>query len=79
LGLTRFEIPIDSRITSGLNGHGFPLKLFAANLSNKYYYEFMMDGVHLLRQNCDILPCMFDAAVFSNVDMEEGVTIWHKI
>lgn len=37
LGLTKFEIPIDSRITKWLNDFGFPLKLSATGLSDENY------------------------------------------
>src|SRR4030042_4653497 len=48
LGLTRYEIPIDSRITKWLNQNKFPLKLSASALSDSNYYAFVMDGIQLL-------------------------------
>ena len=37
LGITRFEIPIDSRITKWLNKFGFPVRLTAATLADSNY------------------------------------------
>jgi len=71
LGLTRYEIPIDSRITKWLNSFGFPVKLTAQGLSDENYYNFISDGVqHLCKKAC-IYPCVLDAAIFSSFDKEE--------
>lgn len=78
LGLTRFEIPIDSRITKWLNSNGFPVRLSAAPLADPDYYEFVMDGVQELCRACDVLPCVLDAAIFASYDQEwpESEWIW---
>lgn len=68
LGLTRFEIPIDSRVTKWLNGFGFPVRLNAAVLSDAAYYEFVSDGIQALCENADIFPCVLDAAIFAAKD-----------
>jgi len=68
LGLTKFEIPIDSRITKWLNEFGFPIKLSSNSLSDQNYYEFILDAVIQLCDACDIYPCILDAVVFSNSD-----------
>jgi hypothetical protein len=66
LGLTRFESPLDSRVTAWLNSkHIFPFVLSAQALADENYYAFVMDGVHNLCAAAGILPCVFDAAVFS--------------
>jgi hypothetical protein len=78
LGLTRYEIPIDSRITRWLNDFGFPVHLSAAGLADPDYYNFVSDGVQAMCEACDVLPCVFDAAVFSSYDdgwTEENV-VW---
>lgn len=47
LGLTRYEIPIDSRLTKWLNGFGFPVRLnaaaLAAALADGDYYRFVSE------------------------------------
>ncbi len=68
LGLTKYEIPIDSRITKWLNDFGFPLKLSASALSDINYYNFISDGFQKLCEACEIYPCAMDAAIFSSFD-----------
>ena len=74
LGLTRYEIPIDSRITKWLNHFGFPIKLSAAALADPNYYNFVLDGFQKLCEAADIYPCVMDAAIFASSD-----TDWPKI
>ncbi len=78
LGLTRFEIPIDSRITKWLTDFGFPIKLSATSLSDKNYYNFVLDGFQRICDACDIFPCVMDAAIFSSFDEDwpEDKLIW---
>jgi len=71
LGLTRYEIPIDSRITKWLNSFGFPVKLTAQSLSDVNYYNFISDGIQHLCRKSNIYPCVLDAAIFSSYDKEE--------
>ena len=68
LGLTRYEIPIDSRITKWLTEFGFPVKLSAGALADQGYYEFVMDAVQQLCREADEYPCVLDAAIFSSFD-----------
>jgi len=68
LGITRFEIPIDSRITSWLNDFGFPVTLTSIALQDREYYEFVSDGIQSLCEKAGILPCVLDAAIFSSFD-----------
>jgi len=68
LGLTRYEIPIDSRVTDWLNEFGFPVKLSAAGLADINYYNFVSDGVQALCAKCGVFPCVLDAAIFALKD-----------
>jgi len=69
LGLTRFEIPLDSRITKWLNTNlELPYHVSGSGLSNSEYYHFIMDIVQDSCSTADVLPCIFDAAVFSSYD-----------
>ena len=68
LGLTRYEVPIDSRITRWLNEFGFPVTLSATALSDRNYYEFVSQGIRELCDACHIYPCLLDAAIFSSYD-----------
>ena len=79
LGLTRYEIPIDSRITKWLNRFGFPVKLSAEALSDSNYYRFVSEGFQRLCAESETYPCVLDAAIFASYDKggwsEENV-IW---
>jgi len=68
LGLTKYEIPIDSRITKWLKDLGFPVALSANALGDLEYYKFVSRGFRELCDACDIYPCMLDAAIFSSFD-----------
>jgi N-glycosylase/DNA lyase len=69
LGLTKYEIPIDSRITRWLNEFiGFPVHLSATALADLSYYNFVSEGFRELCAACDLYPCMLDAAIFSSFD-----------
>jgi len=74
LGLTRYEIPLDSRITKWLNTNfDLPYHVSGSGLSNREYYHFIMDIVQESCSAASVLPCVFDAAVFSSYD-----TNWTK-
>lgn len=68
LGLSRHEIPIDSRITRWLNEFGFPLRLSANALSDPNYYDLVSEGFQRLCKACGIVPCVLDAAIFASYD-----------
>jgi len=78
LGLTRFEIPLDSRIIKWLNKNKFPFVLSASGLSDGNYYHLLMDGIQNWCLESDVLPCVLDAAIFSSFDEEwpEDLEIW---
>jgi len=71
LGLTRYEIPIDSRITKWLNYFGFPVELTAEGLSDANYYNFISDGIQHLCRKSNLYPCVLDAAIFSSFDKDK--------
>jgi len=68
LGITRYEIPIDSRVTNWLNDGEFPFKLSATALADPGFYRFLSDGIQELCMKSDVFPCIFDAAVFASAD-----------
>lgn len=71
LGLTKYEIPIDSRITNWLSDFGFPVSLTSSPLGDKGYYHFVSDGIQELCEKAEIYPCLLDAAIFSSFDNGE--------
>ena len=78
LGLTKFEIPVDSRITKWLRAFEFPMKLSATALADRNYYNFVLDGFQKICEVSDIYPCVMDAAIFSSFDEEwpEDKLVW---
>lgn len=69
LGLSRYETPLDSRITKWLNENlTLPYEVTGGGLSQPEYYAFVMDLVQDVCAEADVLPCVFDAAVFSSYD-----------
>jgi hypothetical protein len=72
LGMTQYEIPLDSRICDWLNALPSPSGIKSNRLySSVPYYEATMSKVQALCRAAGVLPCEFDAAVFSNADAEE--------
>lgn len=78
LGLTKYEIPIDSRISKWMNDFGFPLQLSATALSDRNYYNFVSEGFRRMCAASGIYPCLLDAAIFSSFDDEwpEEKLVW---
>jgi thermostable 8-oxoguanine DNA glycosylase len=68
LGLTRYEIPLDSRIARWLKGNGFAFPLDAGLLGTPSYYLLVMDCLQDLCEQAGVYPCAFDAAVFASFD-----------
>ena len=68
LGLSRYETPIDSRISRWLNDFGFPFRLSAAALANREYFCLVTEGFQQMAAACDIAPCVLDAAIFASFD-----------
>jgi hypothetical protein len=68
IGVSKYEIPIDSRITKWLNKNLLKFHLSANMLSDASYYDMVSDGVQLLCKQAEIYPCMLDAAIFTSFD-----------
>jgi hypothetical protein len=68
LGLTRYEIPIDSRLIKWFNERHFPIKLSSTGLADLAYYEFILDGLQELCASVKVLPCVLDAAIFESFE-----------
>jgi thermostable 8-oxoguanine DNA glycosylase len=68
VGVSKYEIPIDSRITKWLNRNILKYHLSANLLADYTYYDMVSDGIQLLCKRADIWPCMLDAAIFTSFD-----------
>lgn len=73
IGLTRYEIPIDSRITNWLNDSlKFPFRVTPEALSDEHCYKFILDAICYLCEVCNVDPCMLDALVFDAQDNNDS-------
>lgn len=68
LGVSKYEIPIDSRITKWLNRTLLNYHLSANLLSDMTYYDMVSDGIQALCKEASLYPCLLDAAVFTSFD-----------
>lgn len=71
IGLSWYEPHLDSRITKWLNSNlDLPYNVSGQGLSNPEHYPFIMDIFQDSCATADVLPCIFDAAVFSGYDTD---------
>lgn len=68
LGLTQYEVPLDSRVAKWLRRFDFPVPISAAALGDPDYYDFALDGFQQLSAASDLIPCLLDAAIFASYD-----------
>ena len=69
LYVTRYEIPLDSRVLRWIKANlGFYVP--SSGLSDERFYCQVMDIIRDLCLEAGILPCMFDAAIFSSFEPE---------
>ena len=71
LGLSRYEIPLDSRVMKWFNDFGFPVRLTSKALADPEYYDFVSDGVRTLCKAGRVYPCILDAAIFASFDKDQ--------
>ncbi len=63
LGLTRYEIPLDSRVTDWLI-HNLDWNVGGTNLANHKHYDHVLDRIQTVCEAADVVPAIFDAAAF---------------
>src|SRR3989442_7955380 len=68
IGVSKYEIPIDSRITKWLNHTLLKYHLSATLLADSTYYDMVSDGIQLLCNRANVYPCLLDAAIFTSFD-----------
>lgn len=68
LGLTQYEIPIDSRLSTWLNPCLSPVALTSPLLGDRAFYEFVQAGIQELCRQAGTVPCLFDASVFAAME-----------
>lgn len=68
LGLARYEIPVDSRITKTMRKLGFSFVPEGAALNDEAVYLLIQDGIQKIANKLGIYPCILDACIFSSFD-----------
>jgi hypothetical protein len=69
LGLSQYEIPLDSRVVKVLSGLHFPVPLSSKALADENYYCFIEDGIHKIMARISVIPCVFDACAFASLEL----------
>ena len=70
LGLSRYEIPLDSRTLKKLRVLGATFVPHGNSLSDKAVYDFVQTGLQQVSKALGIYPCVLDACIFSSYDAE---------
>jgi hypothetical protein len=70
LGLSRYEVPIDSRVLKALKANGAVFVPGARALSDETVYVFVQDALQEIANRLDIYPCVLDACIFSSFEAE---------
>lgn len=65
LGLTRYEITLDSRVATRVNAL-LSFRIDKKKLINSAYYESCLDHLQAACAEAGVLPCVFDAAAFDD-------------
>ena len=68
LGLSKYEIPIDSRTLKKLKEFGCNFVPSGSSLTDKTIYLFVQDCLIQISEKLDIYPCELDACIFSSFD-----------
>jgi thermostable 8-oxoguanine DNA glycosylase len=70
LGLSRYEIPLDSRILRKLKEFGANFVPGPSGLSDYSVYLFVQEGLQALAKELSIYPCVLDACIFASTDTQ---------
>lgn len=69
LGLSLFEIPVDSRVIKVMRSMGASFAPAANALADEQVYRFVQHGLQRLAAALDVYPCVLDACIFSSLDV----------
>lgn len=79
LGLFRYEFVLDSRVIKWLGKFGFSLPLSSMAIGEEDYYCYISDLLRAWCMQAEVLPCLFDAAIFASYDegeWPEDAPVW---
>ncbi|MGP1532134.1 MAG: hypothetical protein ACTTI5_08125 [Treponema sp.] len=68
LGLSEYEIPIDSRARKVLKDCGCNFVPGVSALQDKVTYEYLEKGMQLVSERLNIKPCILDACFFASLE-----------
>lgn len=68
LGLSRYEVPIDSRVVKALKLCGANFVPNSTALGDESVYVFVQDALQEIARRIDIFPCVLDAAIFASFE-----------
>jgi len=71
LGVSRYEVPLDSRVLKKLKEFGASFVPSGASLTDEAVYLFVQDCLHQISRALDIYPCMLDACIFASFDITD--------
>lgn len=71
LGLSVYEIPIDSRGCKILKDCGCNFVPSAGGLQDETVYEYMEQGLQLVSEKLGIKPCILDACLFNSLEKDK--------
>jgi hypothetical protein len=71
VGLSRYEVPLDSRVLKKLKELGCSFVPRATALSDETVYRFVESGLQQIASELGIYPCMLDACIFSSFDTND--------
>jgi len=72
VGLSRYEVPLDSRVLKKLEELGSTFIPRATALSDETVYRFVQDGIQQIAAALEIYPCILDACIFSSFDVADA-------
>jgi thermostable 8-oxoguanine DNA glycosylase len=71
IGLSRYEVPLDSRVLKRLREFGANFVPRGAAMADEAVYLFVQDLVQRIAKELDIYPCELDACIFASFGDEE--------
>jgi hypothetical protein len=63
LGITKYEIPIDTMLRNWLKSFNFPIKFSRIALQDIMFYHFVSDGIQKMCEISDIYPCVLYSSI----------------
>lgn len=72
LGLSRYEIPIDSRMLKTLKRLACNFVPSSNALGDENVYVFLQEAVQEIAAHFNMYPCVLDACVFANADRRDS-------